>query len=220
LNSPLSGAIIYANSSTDKFIRAKIFSSNGSGSGTWGAQSNVVAQTNNVGAMQLTARPYANEYLACNKDGGSTPRIMCYKLTFSGTTATMASVTNGSIASATDTGIQASFAVQYSTDGSSALITYGDGTNVVKYKLYSPSTSSFSTSATAVSTTPYTLGTPVRTVREVLDMNGSTIMTLFTDNNRDIYSTSWTGSFSPVSQHGVTGSQTIDFWYDFAWDLF
>jgi len=220
LNSPLSGAIIYSNSSTDKFIRAKIFSSNGSGGGVWGKQSNVVGQTYMVGAMQLTARPYANEYLACNKDGGSTPRITCYKLTFSGTTATMASVTNGIIASATDTGIQASFAVQYSTDGSSALITYGDGTNVVKYKLYSPSTSSFSASATAISTTPYTLGTPVRTVREILDVNGSTIMTLFTDNNRDLYSTSCAGSFSPVSQHSINGSETTDFWYDFAWDLF
>jgi len=220
LNSPTTGGLIYSNSATDKFMRAKVFVANGAGGGTWGAQANTIAQTNNLGAMQIDAHPFANEFLACNKDGGTIPNIICLKFTFSGSTATLTSPTNNTISTTTDTGIQTSFAVRYSSDGSSALITYGDGTNVLKYKTYDSSSSSFVSSPTSVSTTPYTLGNPLRTVREIPDVNGSTIMTLFTDNNRDLYSSGWTGSFVPFTQHSINGSETTDFWYDFAWDAF
>jgi len=169
--------------------------------------------------MKIISHPTRNEFLACNKDGASSPTIVCRQLTFSGTTATWVTPINPIVAPSTDTGIQASFGLNYEIGSSAqALITYGDNTNIPKYKLFNPLTSTISASATIINTAPYTLGSPIRTVREIVEPIGGSIMTIFTDNNLDLYSTVWNGSFSSITQHGQNGSVNTDYWYDFVWD--
>ncbi len=221
-NTPTTGALVYASTTTEKTVRAKLFVANGAGGGAWGAAAAAAAQTNNMGALKIATRPLANEFLVCNKDAAATPTIVCRKLTFSGSTATWATPTNPIVATASDTGIQASFGLSFGTGAAAtALITYSDNTNVPKYKLYTPSTSTISATETSVSTTPYTLTSPVRTVKEITDMNGATVMTFFTDSALDVYSSAWSSAFStPLIQHGTNGSVITDYWYDFAWDLF
>lgn len=220
LNSPLTGALIFANASNDKSFRGVVYVANGTGGGTWGSVVSAANQTNNLGAMSLSDRPTANEFIACNKDGGGTPTIVCRKLAFSGTTVTWTTPTNPIVASATDTGIQKSVDVRYEIGASArALITYGDNTNVPKFKLYDPTTSTISASATSISMTPYTLGSPVRTIREIVEPVSGTLMTLIADNSLDLYSLTWNGSsFSSATQHGISGSASTDYWYDFVWD--
>jgi hypothetical protein len=92
---------------------------------------------------------------------------------------------------------------------------------VPKYKLFTPTTTTIDAAASTLSTTPFTLTSPVRTVKEVTDLNGSTVMTFFTDSAMDLFSSAWSGSFAtPIIQHGVAGSAITDYWYDFAFDQF
>lgn len=221
-NSPLTGALIYAATTSDKTMRGRIWVANGSGGGTWGTVLAAAAQTNNMGSMDLSSRQGANQFIACNKDGGTTRTIVCRRMSFSGNVVTWATPINPIVATTTDTGIQSSFDINFENDTSGrALITYGDNTNIPKYKLYDSTTNTITSTATSLTITPFTLGSPVRTVREVSDPAGSTIMSFFADNSNDLYSSMWTGAYStPIVQHSTSGSNSIDFWYDFAWDLF
>jgi prepilin-type N-terminal cleavage/methylation domain-containing protein len=222
LNTQSTGALVYATATNSKIITGRIFVANGTGGGTWGTAVTSAAQTNNLGAIKITTRPGANEFLACDKDAAATPTIVCRKLTFSGTVGTWTTPTNPIVAAASDTGIQLSFGLNYETGASArALITYSDNTNVPKYKLFTPTTTTIDAAASTLSTTPFTLTSPVRTVKEVTDLNGSTVMTFFTDSAMDLFSSAWSGSFAtPIIQHGVAGSAITDYWYDFAFDQF
>lgn len=212
-NTPTTGALIYTTANNDRKFNAKIFVANGAGSGAWGAIKSTANLPNNMGSLKIASRPGANEFLSCTKDGKATPTIVCRKLTFVGNVATWTTPVNPIVAAATDTGIQASFDISYGT--TQAVITYGDNTNIPKYKVFNPVTATITAVGTAISTAPYTLLSPVRTVRSVLDPNNSsTTMTLFTDSNLDLYSS------TPITQHGITGSAITDYWYDFAWNLF
>ncbi|MDQ3099379.1 MAG: hypothetical protein M3Q44_06555 [bacterium] len=229
-NTVTTGALVYSDSATDKQINARIWVANGTGSGAWGTTAQATAQTNNLGALTVVARSGANEFQACNKDAGATPTIRCYKLTFSGSTATWSNPTNQAIAAATDTGIQRSYDMDYeTTSGVNALIVYSDNTAIPKLKKYAAGTSTWDAAATNISTGAFTLGSPVRTVRMIprSSNDDDDLMILIADNNLDLYTIFWDGTANTVyttpagkvfSQHGTSGAVTTDFWYDFAWD--
>jgi len=224
------GALVYADSATDKNLTTRIFVANGTGGGSWGTAVNAgTAQTNNLGSLTVIGRPGINEFQACNKDAGTTPTIICQKITFSGNVPTITNPTNATIASATDAGIQKSYDIGFeSLSGDPALAIYSDNTAVPKIKKYTASTSTWDAAATTIATGAFTPGA-INSVRIIPQPDTDDIMGLIADANFDLYSVIWDGTnnilyTAPVgkafSQHGTNGSATTDFWYDFAWNKF
>lgn len=223
-NDDTKGGLVYVNSTTEKSIRAKIYTWTGKGQGTWSAEVATTAQTNNVGALSLNANKGINGFVTCNKDAGATPRIYCYKLTY---TPTFVTPTNNNIATATDTGIQRSFQMDYEANSSSpGMVLYSDNTATPKYKEYNANTETFDAAATSITTTPYTLGV-VKTARIVPLTTSDDVLFMMSDANLDLYTVMWNGktdalyttpSGKAFSQHGTAGSNAADYWYDFVWD--
>lgn len=229
-NTTATGALVYTDSATDKALTVKIWVANGTGGGSWGTAVNAgTAQTNNFGAVQVVARTGANEFHACDKDAGATPTIVCRKFTFSGSVPTITTPTNPIIASATDTGIQRSFDIEFEgSTGTDELSVYSDNTITPKLKKYAPGTSTWDLSATNIATSPFTLGV-VKAVRMTPSTDTDDIMALISDANLDVYSVVWNGTSNVMytspsgkafSQHGLNGSAITDFWFDFAWDKY
>lgn len=228
-NTPLNGVLVYANATTDKTVRGRVWVANGTGSGTWGTAVAAAAQTNNLGTLTITNRVGANEMTVCNKDALATPTIVCRKLTFTGNVVTWTTPTNPIIATASDTGIQRSFDIgSEGFSGAVVLNVYSDNTAVPKYKKYTPGTSTWDAATTTISTTPYTLGI-VRSVRVINRSDVDDMMITMTDANLDLYSLMWDGTNNIMyttptgkafTQHSTNGSAIADIWYDFAWDQF
>jgi hypothetical protein len=228
-NTPLNGVLIYTNSTTAKIITGRVWVANGTGGGAWGTAGTSVAQTNNMGALNLANRPGANEMEACDKDALATPTIPCRKLTFAGNVITWVTPTNPIVATATDTGIQLSYDIaSEGQTGGYVLMVYSDNTAVPKFKKFTPGTTTWDAAATTITTTPYTLGI-VKTVRMINRSDTDDMMVAMTDANLDLYTLMWDGTNNIMyttpaglafTQHGIAGSAITDFWYDFAWDQF
>lgn len=229
-NSPVTGVLIFANSSTDKNLTGQLFQANGSGGGTW--QSVVNSQTkqsNNIGSLSIVQRPKNNEFEACDKDipPSGSPNIICYNLTFSGTSLSISKPTS-SLAT-TDTGIQRSFDLGYeNVSGGVAILVYADSTalTIPKYKLYNASTQTWS-GATAI-TMPGSPG-QFKTVRVESQDQGDDMIVMAGDSNLDFYTVFFNGSTNtlyanPASMapliHGTNGSAANQFWFDYTWDKF
>lgn len=227
-NTPTTGAIIYITAGGDKTPRTKIFQANGSGGGTWGAQANGANIAQAVRSMMIVSRSTANEFESCYKDQQAAPDITCRKITFSGTTATWTTPTNPIITSTSvsSTNLSFGFGVEPASDNQ-AVIVYSDNTNAPKLKKYNVATSTWDSAATTISTTPFTLGSPVQSTRVIPLGSSDDLMTLIADTNLDLYSVMWDGTNNQVyttpagkafTQHGTNGSASTDFWYDFVWD--
>lgn len=226
--SPISttkGLLIYRGTN-NKSIRGKIWTANGSGGGSWGGAVNSSGnQTNNIGSIKISTNQGANEFIICDKDIASTPITTCYK---GNSTLVFTTVVNGTIATNAPNGIQRTFDMGLEKSGAAGVIVYSDNTNTPKFKTYTSSTSTFASSASSVPTNSYATGI-TETVRLIPSTESEDIMTLVADNNRDLYSILWDGTANamqttPVGnaylQHGVQGIDLIEYWYDFAWDLY
>jgi hypothetical protein len=222
-NTTTKGALVYTDANNDKSVNIKIWTANGSGSGSWTATVNTANQASNVGALQITGRPGADEFVACDKDTNATPRIICYEANM---TPVWTNPTNPTIAAATDTGIERSFDVGFEqTGGTQAISVYSDNTGVPKLKKYNAGTNTWDVSATSIATSPFTPGV-IKAVR-IEPRSEEDIMILTMDANLDIYSSVWditndviytTPAGKVFSQHGTTGSAITEFWADFEWD--
>lgn len=230
-NTTTIGAIIYVTAGGDKTPRVKLFQANGSGGGTWGSQVNGSPNFPQASrSMVITARPGANEFQACYKDQQGTPDITCREITFSGTVASIVNPTNSIIVATSVSSTNPSFDMEFEASAAAhSVIVYSDNTNVPQLKKYVASTSTWDSAATAISTSPYTLGTPVQSVKIAPLQNSNDLMIVLADNNMDLYSVEWDGTNNTMYttpagqaflQHGVNGSAVTNFWYDFSWDNF
>ncbi len=226
-NTPTIGGLIFSNSATDKTIRVRTGTASG-GVFTWGTTGLSAAQTNNLNALSITARPNtANEFIACDKDSAATPTIICYRVTHAATPTFSAATT---IATATNNQSERSFHNAYKTTSSSGIIgitVYSDTTNNPQLKKFNASTA-WDTSATAIATTGFTPGV-FTSIRLLPQDQGSDIMCMMSDLNKGLYSVVYNGGTDAVytspagksfSQHGTNGSAQNEFWFDFAWDKF
>lgn len=227
-NTTTTGMISYMTAGGDKTPRAKVFVANGSGGGSWGAQANGANYSQAVRTLMVVPRATANEFQVCTKDQQAAPNVECRKATFSGSTVTWATPTNPILTASSVNGTQQSFSLNYEySSGDPGLNVFSDNTNVPKYKKYTASTSTWDVSSTSISTSPYTLGSPVQTVRLIDDIFSDNIMVLMADNNLGLYSVVWDGANDAMfttpagyafTQHGITGSNIADLWFDFAWN--
>ncbi|MDP1689184.1 MAG: hypothetical protein Q8L47_03575 [bacterium] len=216
------GAMIFANSGTDTTLTLKIWTANGTGGGSWGAVANSTASGGRLGAMSLKGRTGAEQFLACQKDANND--IYCYRAS---TTPAWTSPTNNILTTTSQTGIQRSFDLAYEAiSGSLGLAVYSDNTVTPKYRKYNPTTNAFDAAASSIAVAG---GGVLATVSLIPQPDTDDIMVLMGDANNDLRSIIWDGGSdalytTPVGKtlnlHGITGSATTDFWYDFAWDRF
>jgi Tfp pilus assembly protein PilV len=221
---PTKGAIVYSDKANDKAVGIKIWTANGSGSGSWSGQVKSSNQGNNMGAMAIAARPLNDEYITCDKDSSGTQGITCYQVN---NTPAFTNPVNQTIATFTDSGLQRSFHIGFEqTSGAIALAFYSDNTNVPKFKKYTVSSNTWDAAATSVSTGALTPGV-FKSVR-LIPRENDDIMVIMSDANQDLYSVLWDGTTDAISntagfvftQHGTNGSAGTDLWYDFTWDKF
>ncbi len=228
-NTPTIGALVFSNSTTDKTIRVRTGTASG-GVFTWGTTGLSAAQTNNLGSLNIAARPNtANEFVGCDKDAAATPLIICYRVTHAATPTFSAATT---VAAATDTGIERSFHTAYksiASSGNIGLTVYSNNSGTPQLKKFNASTV-WDASATPIATTPYSPGI-FKAIRLIPQDQGDDIMIMMADANIDLYSVVYNGasgsdtvyttpSGKAFSQHGLSGSAITDFWFDFAWDRF
>ncbi len=229
-NTTTIGAIIYMTAGGDNTPRVKLFSANGTGGGTWQAQVNGANLGAQIRTMVIKARSSANEFQSCYKDQQAAPDITCRKITFSGTTATWATPTNPILtaSSVNNTNLAFDLGFEALTDND-AVNVYSDNTNVPKLKKYNASTSTWDATATSISTTPFTLGSPLQTVIVTPDPTNNDLMIVMADNSLGLYSVMWDGTNNAIyttpagrafTQHGTSGSSVTNTWYDFSWDNF
>ena len=217
---PLQGALIYQTASNDRAMNLKIWTANGSGSGSWGGTNVNTTNQGTLGAMEFDGgRKGAEEFLACDKDASND--IYCFR---GNTTPAWTSPTSNLMTATTDTGIQRSFDLAYDgSTGTEGIVVYSDTTAIPKLKKYTASSNSFDTAATSLNT----LGGAMKTVKLRNLLDNDDIMIMLGDANNDFYTIVWNGSTNVVyttplgkafTTHGTNGSNAIELWYGFAWD--
>lgn len=222
------GALVFSDTRpTDRTLNVRTGVASG-GAFNWGTINASAIQASNLGAVSIVARPNtANEFVACDKDANTTPRIICYEVTHATTPIFSASTI---ISAATDTGIQRSYHIAYKQSASTGYIGLGvfsDNSGVPKLKKFDVNTV-WDSSSTPIVTTGYTPST-IKTVRLVPQEGADDVMALMTDASFDLYSVVWNGTTDSMyttpagkafNRHGTAGSAAADFWYDFVWDRY
>lgn len=222
-NNPVKGALVHANAGGDTTLNIKIWTANGAGGGSWSGTVNASAQANQLGAVAVTGRPGANEFIACDKDANASPRIVCYR---SDSTPVWTNPANQIVVQPTDTGIQKSYDIGFEgVSGALGLSVYSDTTVVPKLKKYDANAVSWDAGATNLPA----LSAAVETVRLIPRLDGDDIMILLANTSQDVSSIVWDGANNTVyaappgmalTAHGTNGSADADIWFDFAWDRF
>lgn len=215
------GMVIYSTSTNDKTITGKIWTANGSGGGAWSSARSTSNMTSNMGILDIVSTAGKQEFVACNKDLNTSPRIQCFKSDF---TPTWTTPSNNLIVTGTDNGIQRSYHMGAPrTTGKFPIIVYSDTTNIPKLKKYDTNATSWDTTSTNINS----IVSALETVRIIPSPLNDDLMILMGNTNQDVYSVVWdanTNSFystpagKAFSSHGISGSSDEDFWFDFAWD--
>ncbi len=221
-NTTTKGALIFSDSATDTTLALRIWTANGAGGGSWSATVNSAASGGRLGAMAIDGRKGADEFLSCQKDANND--IYCFR---GNSTPAWATPTNNILTATSHTGIQRSFHLAYeAVTGNLGLAVYSDNTATPKYRKYNPVTNAFDAVASSITVAGGGVLTAVRLV-PLLDTDD--IMILMGDANNDLRSIVWDGtsdalyttpSGKALNLHGITGSATADFWFDFAWDRY
>jgi len=217
---PLKGALVFPNSGTDTTLALKIWTANGTGGGSWSGLVDSAASGGRLGAAEVDSRKGAEEFLACHKDANND--IYCFR---GNSTPAWTSPTSNILTTTSHTGIQRSFSVGFErTTGTQAIAVYSDNTATPKLRKYSATTNAFDASATSLTA----LGGVLTTVRTRPLTDNDDIMILMGNANNDLFSVVWDGNADAVyttggkahTTHGISGSATTDFWYDFAWNKY
>src|SRR3989344_1935126 len=217
---PLKGALIYPSAGNDTTLNLKIWTADGSGSGSWSGTDDSAASGGRLGAVEVDSRVGAEEFLACQKDASND--VYCFR---GNSTPAWVSPANNVLTANSHTGIQRSFSLGFErTTGTQAIAVYSDNTATPKLRKYSAGTNAFDASATSLTA----LGGVLTTVRTRPLSDNDDIMILMGNANNDLFSVVWNGTSDAIyttggkahTTHGISGSATTDFWYDFAWDKF
>lgn len=225
-NNSLIAGFIYSTSTTDRSLHIKIWTANGVGGGLWSAVADTTLQGNNstvIVASAIVGRPGANEFDACDVDSENQPRIFCYKSNF---TPTWTNPTNQTLTINGDLGTHRTFHLGFeSISGDPAINVYSDRTTIPKLKKFTASSATWDVSATNLNT----LGGGLKSIRIIPHPGTDEMMILMGDANIDLYSLVWDGANNTTyttpsgyafTTHGINGSAIINYWYDFAWDLY
>lgn len=218
-------AIIFNTGNGDRTLDGRIFTANNTGGGSWSSIFSSATQPSGstIGSVGIFARPsQAAEFMACNKDQQTTPRIYCYTIIASSNS--MQTPLNNLITNATDPGGQRSFDLGYELlSGNSGLNAYSDNTASAKLKLYDSATATWGTTSIALPNASST----VQKTRVVAKPNSSDDMIIVADANRNLSSIMYNGTNNTLyttpagkawTSHSTNGPSNSAVWFDFAWD--
>lgn len=212
--SPTIGAIVYPKNGTDQTITLKVFTANGTGSGSWGTETNASA-TARLGALAIVSDPANPFFLACNED--TNQDISCFRANTSGTWTTPA---NNTLTTTTDAITARSYHLGYENSGTEGIAIFSDQTSIPKLKKYNGTANAFDASNTALPALSASLKTAM-----AVPATGSDIMLVLADGNNRVYTDLWDGTNNtPYSSgargfttHGTSGTSNDTYWYDFEW---
>lgn len=219
LNNTSKGALVYEENT--KYMTAKIFSANGSGGGSWSPAANFPTQTNNVLSVLVKGRKGADEFMACNEDNKAPNNFTCYAI--KSFTPTFSTPLNNILTANTVSGLQFSMDFAYKSSGLNGLAVYSDNVSTPKFRTYDPIGNSFSTANSM-----NTLSGVLESARVVFKSDSDDAVVLMGDKNLNLYSILFNGSTNSLfaapsgkalTLQGSNGSNIVDYWYDFAWDL-
>ncbi len=214
-----SGALIF-NEASDNNPNIRIW--NGS---AWSAN----VENINIGgvarASQIKVRPNASEFWGCFKD--SVNDINCLE---GSTVPLWSTLTNGEIAANTDIGTQRSFSLDYEAQsGNLGLVVYSNGASaaaqaIPKYRTFNPAANSLSVEFSLADLGG--AGASLEVAELIPDPLGDDILVILGTTDNDVWTAVWDGSGDQFYstggrgqvEHGISGTQDTDFWFDFAWD--
>ena len=211
------GALTFNDQNDEPLPNVQIYNSSTS---TWGTNVENASVTSNVRAAVLAARSNATEWIGCFNDNNAD--INCLE-----TDATPSWTSPTEIATAT-TGNQHTHTIAYEQVTSDlALSVYAEGPGAVaeqipKWRTYDPSTNIWSGQNSLA-----TLGAALEVSQVVPDPSGDDMLILMGDTSQDLWTIVWDGSVDAFyttgglaqTEHGTSGSNDIDQWFDFAWEL-
>lgn len=223
---PTKGNVTYPAGNNDKKASARIWTANGSGSGSWGALVNGDNLSQKINATTITARPTGSaEFIQCRVNGqnpgASTLDLSCSR---SDTTPTFTTPTNNLIGSGIDgVGVQKDYDFDYSQlGGLKGLVAWGDETSTPKVKKYDATTNSFDLNPTSLTS----IGAIAKSFKTIGDPKSNDIIILIGDANSNVYTQVWDGtndmayttSGLAMTSHSASGYNYQNYYFDFAWD--
>ncbi|MBI2797736.1 type II secretion system protein [Candidatus Saccharibacteria bacterium] len=223
---PTTGALVYTVNTQDRSLRARTFTADGQGSGSW----NPVSNSNNqpvgstIGSLAQAPRPsVASDFVSCDKDQDSPPAIYCYK--FSPGPNGWQDPANKLITTSTAPGLQLSLDLAYEAKTSNlGLILYSDNTASAKLKRYDSIANSWDVNPV--------LGLPaasgiIQKTRLVARPNTDDLMTIVADANKNLYTGVFNGTDNTIysspsgkawTNQNANGPSNSAVWFDFSWD--
>lgn len=217
------GALVYTRGSSDRTPTIRIFTANGSGSGSWGSAMTGPNQPfgSIVISVAIAAQPKNSpNFIFCDKDSASVQKIYCYTATTSGVT----TPTNSLVASNTADGgaqtMELGFEDQVGTIGLNA---YSDDSTSGKLKRFTSSSNTWDASPLA---TPVT-AVPIVKTRLLPEPGLNDAMMLQIDSQNNLYSIMYRGDghafyTTPAGYswtiHNANGPSVGAKWFDFGWD--
>lgn len=222
---PTVGGLVYAANQNDRSMKMRVFTADGTGSGSWSPVANTPQQPSGsyIGSVGITPRPTgADDFIACDKDLQTPPSIYCYQALPE--PSGFNSVTNGLITDQTADGPQRSFDLSYEfQNGLTGLNAYSDNTANAKLKKYDSNSTTWDASPL---TLPSAGGIAVKT-RLAGKPNSNDAMVIVADANKNLYSVVFDGAHNTLystpagnawTAHNANGPSTSAVWFDFAWD--
>lgn len=217
------GALVYTRGSGDRTPSVRVFTANGSGSGSWGS---VLTSSNQpVGSIVLSvaiagqAKGSAN-FIVCDKDSLAQPKVYCY----TATPTSISNPTNPLLANPTATGGQQSMELGFEDqDGTIGLSAYADNTSSTKLKRFTSSTNTWDAAPLAAPNA----ASPIEKTKLLPEpgLNDSMVLAIDTQNN--LYSIMHNGSNNTLyttptgynwTIHNANGPSSAAKWFDFGWD--
>ena len=217
------GALVYTRGSTDRTPSVRVFTANGSGSGSWGS---VLTSTNQpTGSIVLSVaiagqKSGSANFIVCDKDGVNPPKVYCY-------TATPTSISNPInplLASPTASGGQQSMELGFEDQiGTTGLSAHADGTSSTKLKRWLSGTNTWDATPLAAPNATSAIGKtklipePGLNDSMVLAIDGqNNLYSIMHNGNTNLFYTTPTGYNWTI--HNANGPSTAAKWFDFGWD--
>lgn len=218
---PTKGALIYVDSGNDKAMNLRIFTANRSGGGSWAATNQFSPnQKNNIGAITIASITGTSNYVVCDKDDQSSTRLICMRATNAG----WVNSSDTEITRPSDNTIQPSFAAvsEPASNPNFLTLTYSDTSGQAQLRKFNTMTNIWDVPSNINSVS---VGA-IKSMRGYANLANNNILYLIADANLDLFTVGYdvvTGAISTTGSeawtaHGTSGSNTVDLWYDFAWD--
>lgn len=217
------GAFVYTLGNGQRTPTVRVFTANGSGSGTWGTPMTSADQPvgSIVISVSIAGQPSGSPgFMVCDKDNSNQQRIYCYSATPTSVTVP----TNTVLAPTTAPGGQQTMDLGYEDQiGTTGLAAYSDNTSSAKIKRFFSGANSWDVSPLS---TPVA-SSPIEKTRLVPEPGLNDAMMLQIDSQNNLYSIMYNGTAHSLyttptgyawTIHNANGPSVNAKWFDFGWD--